>query len=596
MLRFHLSNKREQQQFEHDKGPLEIGRGPKRNDVARCVVQDLYVSKDHIRVEEREGNRVRIENLSQRNPVWFTDKTSLPPGFSQEFSLPIRLTVGETLVDIEAVYSHDSSSFRDPMLQTIASPRQFRASDSGRSLQKISTPDAETLIEWFETVIDVQRAAAGSPEFYDQTAQALIDLVGLDRGMVLLRRGDTWETVASAGREANNRDYSQTILQHVLADKKTYYQTGSAAAESMIGIQAVVASPIFDSRGENVVGVLYGSSSIKVGALHGLGIGRLQAYLVQLLASAVGAGLARVEQEAEATRQRVQFEQFFSPGLARELSRNPRLLEGQEREVTVMFADIRSFSQTAERLGPSDTCKLIADVMDRVTARIKEHQGVVVDYMGDGLLAMWNAPTDQPQHAALACRAALAILQDLPQLSKEWQPVLGSPLELGIGLNTGLALVGNTGSTYKFKYGPLGHTVNLASRVEGATKYLGIPVLITGSTRALLGNQFATRRLARVRLLGVRTPVDLYELHAPEASAEWLARRDAYERALEQYEKGEWVVALRSLHELVTGEQQDTATGQQRPDIPSLELASRLLDCLKNPPEIFDPVVEFKNK
>ena len=93
-------------------------------------------------------------------------------------------------------------------------------------------------------------------------------------------------------------------------------------------------------------------------------------------------------------------------------------------------------------------------------------------------------------------------------------------------------MAGNTGSKQKFKYGPLGHTVNLASRVEGATKQFDIPVLITGSMRALLGDSFATRRLCKVRVVGIAGAVDLYELYAEGAPVEWLARRDQYESAL----------------------------------------------------------------
>src|SRR5438270_1912683 len=127
-------------------------------------------------------------------------------------------------------------------------------------------------------------------------------------------------------------------------------------------------------------------------------------------------------------------------------------------------------------------------------------------------MVMWNAPTGQADHAARGCRAALAMLADLPGLDAHWRDRLGGPLRLGIGLNTGRALVGNTGSRIKFKYGALGNTVNLASRVEGATKQLGVPLLITGATRAPVGESFAARRLCRARLTGIADPVDLDEL------------------------------------------------------------------------------------
>jgi len=209
--------------------------------------------------------------------------------------------------------------------------------------------------------------------------------------------------------------------------------------------------------------------------------------------------------------------------------------------------------------------------------------------MGDGLMAMWNAPTDQSDHAVLACRAALAMLGELPDLSREWREVLSGPLGLGIGLNTGTALVGNCGSRHRFKYGPLGHTVNLGSRVEGATKHFGIPALITGSTRALLGDQFATRRLCRVRVVGVSGAVDLYELHAESATPEWLAHRDTYENALALFEAGEWAAACRAIYPLLAGQ-------EGRYDFPSLDLVVRSIECLKNPPKDFDGVVELSSK
>jgi adenylate cyclase len=314
----------------------------------------------------------------------------------------------------------------------------------------------------------------------------------------------------------------------------------------------------------------------------------LEAQVIQMLASTVGVGLARVEQEAEAARLRVQFEQFFSADLARELERNPRLLEGQEREVTVLFSDVRGFSRLAERLGPAETCHLIAEVMEHLTACVQASDGGVVDYSGDGILAVWNAPADQPDHAVRACRAALAMLADLPRLNAGWEPRLGAPVRLGVGLNTGPALCGNTGSRRKFKYGPLGHAVNLASRVEGATKHLGVPLLITGSTRALLGDAFATRRLCKVRLAGMGEPVDLYELHGESAGDEWRSRRDVYEQALGCYEAGDWLGAIKVLSPLLIG--------QSELDSPGLNLMARAFDGLRAPPADFDGVFELTVK
>ncbi len=593
MLRFAVSNKREHQQFEHAAGPIEFGRGAQRDGVPRCVVQDLYVSKDHVRVEELDAGRVRVENLSGRNSIRLADNSVILTGQARDLDTPARLVVGETAIDVDFV----ADTTAEGPLETIASPHPSTVlgSPPQHSLLELGrTPTPETLTHWFETVIAVQRAAAGSQEFYSQTAKAVVSLVGLDRGMIILRRGGRWAAHArfpDDGAELRGREFSLTILEKVERERRTFFQSSATAAsttESLQGVEAVVASPIFDTR-DQVVGAVYGCRN-RFNPHVGLGIGQLEAQVMQLLASAVGVGLARMEQEAEAGRLRVQFEQFFSADLARELQRNPRLLDGQEREVTVLFSDIRGFSGLAMRLGPTDTCNLVAAVMDRLTEHVRAFDGVVVDYSGDGLMAMWNAPADQPDHAVKACRAALAMIADLPALNAEWQDRLGCPLRLGIGLNTGPALCGNTGSRQKFKYGPLGHAVNLGSRVEGATKQLGIPLLITGTTRAKLGDAFATRRLCKVRVVGIREPVDLYELYAEAAAPEWAERRDQYEKALAEFEAGRWVNTCRGLYPLIG----DGTSGGT--DVPSLTIVARAVEALKSPPEHFDGVIDLTSK
>jgi adenylate cyclase len=592
MLRFTVSNKREQQQFDHQGGPIEFGRGAQRNNVPRCIVQDLYVSKDHVKVDELENGRVRVENLSQRNSIRLADNSVIATGQSRDLDTPTRVVVGETAIDVDFV-----ADAAEGPLETVASPHASRiiSTASQHSLLELGrTPTPETLTHWFETVIAVQRAAAGSQEFYSQTAKAVVSLVGLDRGMVILRRNGRWAAHARCpddGAELPGREFSLTILDKVERERRTFYQSAAAAAsttESLQGVEAVVASPIFDPRDE-VVGAVYGCRN-RFNPQVGIGIGPLEAQVMQLLASAVGVGLARMEQEAEAGRLRVQFEQFFSADLARELQRNPRLLEGQEREITVLFSDIRGFSGLSVKLGPTDTCNLVANVMDRLTERVREFDGVVVDYMGDGLMAMWNAPAEQPEHAVNACRAALAMLSDLPAMNDQWKDRLGVPLRLGIGLNTGRALCGNTGSRQKFKYGPLGHAVNLASRVEGATKHFGVPLLITGTTQSKLGSAFATRRLCKVRVVGIHEPVDLYELCAETAAPEWAARRDMYEGALAHYEAGHWVNTCRGLYPLMS------ASHEEGVDLPSLTILTRAVEALRAPPEHFDGVIDLTSK
>jgi adenylate cyclase len=584
MLWILVSSKTNRDQFFHHEGPLEIGRGPQR-DTPRKVIPDIKVSKDQLVLEEQENDCVRLRNLSSHVPVRLADGSTIGPAGELTARLPARLHVGDTLIEINpaptGVTLVDAS-----LLRTIEPP--VAAGSALRTLapRLSSEPVAEEIARWFESLIAVQRAAASSPDFFAQTARAVVDLIGLDNGLVILRKDGEWADVACYPAHSNSASlYSRSILDTVSRERRTFYQEIQPTAGSLLGVAAVVASPILDEA-HQVIGAVYGA---RRGAGRSPEIRPLEAQLTQVLAAAVAAGLARQESEAHAARRRVQFEQFFTPDLAAALDRDRSLLEGNEREVTVLFADIRGFSGVSERLSARLTCELIREIMEHLTARIMESAGVVVDYIGDGLLAMWNAPVAQPDHAVRACRAALAMRDGLPELNRRWEGRLGRALGLGIGLNSGPALVGNTGSHKKFKYGPLGHSVNLASRIEGATKHLGVGLLISGSTRDRVGDAFATRRLCRARVVGIAHEVNLFELHAESASADWQSRCEAYEQALRLYEAGTWSEACRTLFPLL-------ATGQEGYDLPTLSLLGRAVECLKAPPPDFDPVLELKSK
>jgi adenylate cyclase len=247
----------------------------------------------------------------------------------------------------------------------------------------------------------------------------------------------------------------------------------------------------------------------------------------------------------------VQFEQFFTPQLATQLERDPQLLEGRDADVTVLFADIRGFSRVSQRLGPARTMAWIQDTMGALSDCVLAHDGVLVDYIGDELMAMWGAPVSQGNHAELACHAARGMMDALGAINARWQVELGSPVRLGVGLNSGIARVGNTGSQQKFKYGPLGDTVNVASRTQGATKYLGADCLITGSTLRALPAGAAVRRLARVRAVNIDQAIDLYEAVAA-APADWDERCRRYADALSALEQDEVDEACRLAHELIS--------------------------------------------
>ena len=532
MLQITLANERQQRQITHEEGPLEFGRLPKPNCDYQIVVDDPYTSREQVRLEELASGDVRVINLG--SPIVLPDGSKLPTGQAINLIVPTRITFGTSALDVTVLP-------KDPFtgsMHTIDPPsRSGTLVSTAQELAADQAPSADRLAKWFEALLGVQRAAAGSQAFYSDTARAVVQLVGLDRGMVLLRQGEDWETVASHSvKRGDTRQYSRRVLAEAVARERTYYQQyrDDAHAMSLANIEAVVASPIFGERGD-VAGVVYGSRDVSPDQA-ARGILPLEAQFVQLLAAAVSTGLARLAQEAEAARARVQFEQFFSPELAGALQRDRGILAAQQRELTLLFADLRGFSRVAERIGAAETYQLLSDILDRLTNQVMDYGGVVIDYYGDGLAAMWNAPTDQPQHADLAAEAALAMLGELPRLNEVWEEKLGSRIRLGIGLHTGTAQVGNSGSQRRLKYGPRGHAVNLTSRVEAATKVLKAACLLTASTEAALSIAVPRRRICRAQLTGLSEPVDLYEL--PTAADDtWKDRCDKYALALARWEE-----------------------------------------------------------
>ncbi|MCG8601611.1 MAG: response regulator [Verrucomicrobiales bacterium] len=300
--------------------------------------------------------------------------------------------------------------------------------------------------------------------------------------------------------------------------------------------------------------------------------------------------MARLNASLEKKRLREKvFEQHFTPELARELARNPDPMKMQARqaEVSVLFCDIRGFSSISERLGPSQTIDWLGGVMGEFSTRVIELGGVLVDYTGDELMAMWGAPNVQPNHAELACRAAMEIRKSLDDLNEKWRPVVDAETEVGIGVNTGEALVGNVGTHRKFKYGPLGTVVNLASRVQGATKYLRTPMLVTGYTAAQLPLSFSRRRLCQVRVQNIQAPVHLYELEPPGARPDWAELAKRYQDSLEEFESGNFRKASSILSDVLL---------ESPDDGPGLQLMARIVESMLNDGEEFSPVWELPGK
>ena len=269
-----------------------------------------------------------------------------------------------------------------------------------------------------------------------------------------------------------------------------------------------------------------------------------------------------------------QLEQFFPPMVARQLLERPDLLDvGTQREITVMFCDIRGYSTVSRNLGPAGTIEWVSDVMEALTECVVRNEGVLVDFIGDELLAMWGAPTDQPDHADRACRTALEILALLPALDARWQTRIGRPMAFGVGVNSGPAWVGNAGTRRKFKYGPAGDTVNIGSRVQGASRYLAAPLVVSRATCDKLGERFLSRRLGQVRVVNIKEPIEMFQV-VRDDEPDWDRHRAQYEEALDLFERRELAESARLLGGLIA---LHGASG------PYLSLMARTIEGLLSP-------------
>ena len=561
----------------------------------RLVVAHLTedtVSRHHLSLEPLEDGRCRVRNGSKAIPVRLSTGEELKPGEVRDLSFPAQIMLGRKMIRVDAPESM-SDQLNELPEATLAPGTSYDALSTrmhGMSLPQIPGGDPGGMIRWLKAVMEVLQAAATSSatssDFFEKAAQAAADMVGLDSVSVWLLKGEEWvaETQQVAPRliAVPRAPASRHVLNKVRQRASTVWskpEGGATATTSLDSITAVVAAPILNSKRE-VIGALYGDRSFLSPASRLRGeITEVQATLVELLAGGIAAGLERLRHEQDAVAARVQFEQFFTQDLAKQLEKNPDLLKGRESEVTLLFCDIRGFSRISEKLGPAKTVEWINDVMGVLSDSVLDHQGVLVDYIGDELMAMWGAPTEQPDHATLACRAALDMLEKLPEMVERWEPILGEEFDLGIGINTGTARVGNTGTIRKFKYGPLGTTVNLASRVQGTTKHFKARLIITGQTKASIEETFRTRRLGKVRVVNIFEPVELYELVANDC-CDWPTLKSGYESALTHFEAGHFRPAAELLSNLQV---------KYPSDGPSLILLARVVNALCER-ETFEPV------
>jgi adenylate cyclase len=218
-------------------------------------------------------------------------------------------------------------------------------------------------------------------------------------------------------------------------------------------------------------------------------------------------------EEKEKRKVRTAFGQYLSPEVIRRLLLNPKLVEPRKTEITVMFSDIRGFTTISEKLDAQELALFLNSYLSDMTKIVFSTQGTLDKYIGDAVMAFWGAPYEEPGHAIQACHASLAMMRRVQELQQKWQSEGKPKLDIGIGLNSGVASVGNMGSILRYGYTALGDAVNLSSRLEGLNKDYGTHILVNESTyTAAKDAGFVFRELDLIRVKGKLQPVMIYEL------------------------------------------------------------------------------------
>jgi adenylate cyclase len=281
-----------------------------------------------------------------------------------------------------------------------------------------------------------------------------------------------------------------------------------------------------------------------------------------------------VREQAQRKQIRGAFAQYMSPVLVEQLAQSPEklVLGGEEREMTIMFSDVRGFTTISEsyKHDPQGLTALMNRFLTPLTNAILARKGYIDKYMGDAIMAFWNAPLDDREHEINACEAAVDMLERIDELNKvrELEAQEGGhvyiPINVGVGLNTGIGVVGNMGSDLKFNYSVLGDSVNLASRLEGQTKEYGFPIIVGSKTAMAVKEKFAILELDFIMVKGKKEPEVIYAIAGREDTAQsgrFQRLRNLTIEMLACYRSRDWEGALAAIER---GRRTDEANSLER--------------------------------
>jgi adenylate cyclase len=491
-------------------GTTVVGRAP----TCDLPIDDVSVSRQHAQFSVTAAG-CRLTDLDSRNGTYvngnLVTEADIADGdrivlgrvpVSVGYSAADRLSLSEhhTLIeDVGTIYRSVGDAAVTP------SPTD---GDSGNRSLRLLAEVARTLLR-------------NSPlhDVFAQVVQLTFETCPAERAFLVVRDDTTGVVMPRVARRRDGSDIqsaslSRTIIDRVMTDRVALLATDArvdsriASSESLLAqdVRSFMCAPLWHEL--DVIGVVYVDASLTQ---------RFSATDLDLLTALANVAAIAIEQARltarvnEEVRRRERLQRYHSPAVVNRIFAEEHDIDApflaQERDVSVLFADIVGFTSLSEKLTPAQTAALLNLFFERMADAVFNNEGTLDKFIGDALMAVFGAPLDQPDHAARAVRTAQAMQRSLAELNNE---TAGPPLRIRLGIHTGLARVGDIGSMRRREYTVLGDVVNTASRLESAVAKPG-QIIISAATRERLGDAFSVHPLGLVSLRGRAAPVEVFD-------------------------------------------------------------------------------------
>lgn len=385
------------------------------------------------------------------------------------------------------------------------------------------------------------------------------------------------------------------LLDNRFLQRPSYTAGGELVGLSVLALLLAVALPLLGAIGGAVLAVSLLITTIGVNlyvwTAHALVISVAPAVLMILSVFLFNVAYGFIVESRNRRALARRFGQYVPPELVEEMSNDPSQysMKGDRREMSVLFSDVRGFSQLAESMAPEQLSSLMNELLTALTRVIHDQRGTIDKYMGDAVMAFWGAPLRDPQHATSAVTAALKMVDAIAGVNEDFQQRGWPAIRMGVGINSGSMNVGDMGSEFRMAYTVMGDAVNLGSRLEGLTRVYGVNIVVSEYTaRAAPG--FVYRYLDRVRVKGRDTPLDIHEPLGTESGVPDPVRRevDAFDHALSLYRQRRWLESETAFQALIDEYGGDTLYHMYLERIRHFRV--------EPPPDAWDGVFDFKIK